>query len=137
MCCPYLFLSMYCAYLFLSMYWPYLFLSTYCPDLFLSMYCPYLFLSMYCPYLFLSTYCPYLFLSMYFRFRCSLTVQLGRDLRSEFYGLYFERFSEVLIKLIEVEHHNAEVLNDVFMCLAVLFQTLFHLMLKDIRKIFR
>lgn len=64
-------------------------------------------------------------------------MQLGRDLRSEFYGLYFEKFCDVLIKLIEVEHHNPDVLNDVFMCLAILFQTLFRLMLKDIRKIFR
>ena len=67
---------------------------------------------------------------------CSLVVQLGRDLQSDFYP-YFESFLEIIVKILNKNHHDVEILEAAFTCLAYLFKFLWRVMIKDMRNVYK
>lgn len=66
---------------------------------------------------------------------CSLVVQLARDLQADFYT-YFPSFFHILVKLLNQHHHDVELLEQAFSCLAYLFKFLWRTMLKDLNNVY-
>jgi len=65
-----------------------------------------------------------------------LLVQFTRDLQDDFMP-YFTKFFEILVCLLNVHHHDADVLEWIFTCLAKQFWFLRKFLIKDIQMVFR
>ena len=61
---------------------------------------------------------------------------MGRDLQSDFYP-YFEPFLQTIVKLLNTYHHDVEILEAAFTCLAYLFKFLWRLMIKDVENVYK
>ena len=65
-----------------------------------------------------------------------LLVQFTRDLQDDFMP-YFTNFFDILVSLLNVHHHDADVLEWIFTCLAKQFWFLRKFLIKDIQMVFQ
>ena len=65
-----------------------------------------------------------------------LLVQFTRDLQDDFMP-YFTKFFDILVCLLNVHHHDADVLEWIFTCLAKLFWFLRRFLIKDLRTVYK
>ncbi|XP_041354948.1 small subunit processome component 20 homolog [Gigantopelta aegis] len=64
-----------------------------------------------------------------------LLVQLARDLQTDFYR-HFEDFFVILVKLLNANSHDTDILEKMFSSLAYIFKFLWRYLVKDIQSVF-
>ena len=66
----------------------------------------------------------------------NLLVQFTRDLQDDFMP-YFTKFFDILVRLLNTHHHDADILEWIFTCLAKLFWFLRRFLIKDLQMVYK